>query len=79
MANSDGKPGTLEIAVYAVAAICFLYFGWKSFIDGYYPREATVVIGTGLAGAALALFGSRLTTQRKKAAAEAADRAKGVE
>ena len=71
-------PSAGEIIAYAVAVIGIGYFLWKSRIDGYYPSEMPLMYGFGVVGVAAGLIGGRLSARRKRAEAEAADRAKGV-
>lgn len=65
--------------LYIVGGVGVAFAIWKAAIEGFYPSEALGIFIAAIAGAAAFLVATRLTAKRKQAAAEAADRSKGVE
>ena len=79
MESSDLKLGPAEVVLYVVGGAGAAYAIWKAVIDGFYPSEAMGIFIAAIIGAACVLIATRLTAKRKHAAADAADRSRGVE
>lgn len=78
MATGTSRPGGLEVVLYVIGGAGLAWGIWKGSIDGIYASEAPVLIGVLAVSGILLFSASRVTARRKKADAEAADRAQGV-
>lgn len=75
----SSKVGAGEILLYVLSGVCVAYGFWKACIDGYYQSEIPLVFGALVIGAVLLFIAGRISAQRKRLAAQAADRERGVE
>jgi hypothetical protein len=76
--NTSARPGPAEILLYVVGLAGVIWGLWKGKIDGFYMSEAPLLIGVLAASVVLLLIAGRVTTRRKRAAADEADRSRGV-
>jgi hypothetical protein len=74
----ESKVTPFEILLYLVSIPLLLFGLYKARISGFYDDESTTVFGSLLFGAALLFLAGRIGKNRKRAALQERDRAKGI-